>query len=854
MEIEMAFETLRDFLFSYEYWLMERVLHYAKQQGYSAYTSTLTAPWRVSIHGLSEAMCQAHVDYQGRLPEFSPTESYTDDPCSRFGVTEARLHRERGISISMFMGLLKYYRQTYCDLIHEHMPGGDNASRTHRFVVHFFDRLELALCAEWIGLGQEKAILELQEKNRNMTNEKNKYLTLFESLALPVILLDQDMNLDNMNHSACKLLGLDTTRGASYYSGPGKPGDLSGTTCHVALDEHLAWMWPDVAQFVRHGEESLTVERTRNSGEKTRHYEVAMTRMQDISGKFTGIILAIKDITDRKRMYLQVSQAYSALEMQAEHQATELMETSAHLVQEMAEREQAQRALQESNLRYKTLVDNLNEGIWLVNPEGRLLFVNPRLARMLGHKVNDMVGHSIFDFISKDSAASETQSLDHLRRGSRDELELTLLRRDGSLFPAYAAVTPITDHTGQYSGSLAAVVDITERREMEEALRTAMRCAEQASRAKSEFLANMSHELRTPLNGVLGMLQLLRMTDLDREQTDYVDVALSSGRSLLTLLNDILDLSRVESGRLEIRQDNFNLPEVMREVVETFREGAQIKGLDLSCRAHTLDLVRGDPRRLRQILFNLVGNAVKFTHTGRVELEADILRDSDDEIIVLFSVSDTGVGMEPNIICYLFEPFTQADGSTTRQYQGTGLGLHIVQRLVELMNGTLVVDSEPDKGTTIYFTLRMRRTVSPSSEPGPRPQELLKIQRTPWRILVVEDNAINSKTAVRMLENLGFQAESVTDGIHVLPALQNTQYDCILMDVQMPVMDGLEATRTVRAHPRQKIRTVPIVAMTAHAMTGDRETCLDAGMNDYLAKPLDMHTLSQMLHSVLDTQ
>ncbi len=852
MECIMDINTFSELMHTNEDWLMERVLHYAKLRGYAAFTSTLTEPWRISVSGLSLAMCQAYLKFNGQLPEFSPTDTYLDDPCSGFGVTEARLHRERGISISMFMGLLKYYRQAYCDLVREKLADPLEVPRVNSFIIRFYDRLELALCAEWIGLGHEKTVVELQSKNRDMTNEKNKYLTLFESLAIPVILIDDRLHLDNMNRAACRMLGLTTERGAAYYSrGEKRTFTYGCLSCEVPLESSLYWIWGDVQRFAECGEDSRTIERAHLGGANASHYEITMTRMQDISGKYSGIILVLKDITDRKRMYLKVSETCCTLEQQVEEQATELMQTSAHLVQEMAEREQAQKALHETQLRYKTLVDNLHEGIWLIDPEARVLFVNPRMAQMLDHKVNDMVGHPIFEFIHPDAVEFAMKGFERRRQGIRERLELTLLRKDGTPMPVFLAATPILDAKGHYTGSLAGVMDITERKEMEEALRAAMLRSQEANQAKSEFLANMSHEIRTPLNGVLGMLQLLTMTTLDHEQNEYVDTALSSGRNLLTLINDILDLSRVESGRMEIRRDDFDLVEVMQSVVATFRDSAAAKGIRLHCNAQELGMVCSDPRRLRQILFNLMGNAVKFTEKGEVSLEAHPVRRMGRELTVLFIIRDTGIGIQDDLLQHIFAPFTQADGSMTRKYQGTGLGLHIVKRLVNLMGGTLSVDSALEHGTSIYFTLKMHS----AAEASPLSTEAgctIRKAESPWRILVVEDNPVNSTTAIRMLQTLGFEADAVDDGIHVLAALQENRYDCILMDVQMPVMNGFDATRSVRLESPRDTAEIPIIAMTAHAMKGDREKCLSAGMDDYLSKPLDMKLLSATLHTAIN--
>ncbi|MFW5488345.1 MAG: ATP-binding protein [Desulfovibrio sp.] len=835
----------------HEEWLVNRVLHYAKKHGYSAYTSTLMNAWKISIHKLSQTISETYELYGGKLPELSSEDAYQDDPCCAFGVKEARRHRERGISIAMFLGLLKYCRQTYCDLVTEKLSVDSKAAALTDFTIRFYDRLELAMCTEWIGLGQEKSVLELQAKNRDMTNEKNKYLTLFESLAMPVILIDEDLCLDNLNMAACRMLGMqsscaagDSTEQENCQQAP-RPDNTS-------LKSSLYWLWADVQSFSASGEDATTLQRSFLQDSVTLHYEATLARMQDVSGKFNGIILMLKDITDREHLYQKISKAYDHLEMRVEEQASELMQTSAHLVQEMAERKQAEKALREARLRYKMLVDNLHEGIWLLDTEDRTVFVNPRMANMLGYKVNDMVGRKVFDFIHPDDLETVKTNLILRRNGLVQGYEVTLVHKDGMSLPVFSSATPLKDTDGNYTGSLAGVMDMTPHKQMEEALRAAMARAQEANRAKSEFLANMSHEIRTPLNGVLGMLQLLNMTHLDMEQSEYVNVAFSSGRNLLTLINDILDLSRVESGRMEIRQEVCKISDVILQTADTFRESAKLKGIQITSEVVGLEKVRTDPRRLRQILFNLLGNAVKFTKQGKIEIQASPIQRSGQDVTVLFSVQDTGIGIGEEMLERIFHPFTQGDGSTTRKYQGTGLGLHIVKRLVHLMGGTLSVESEPDQGTTIYFTIKMQdaqEAPKPSCIPqSPTPPQKVNQQ---WRILVVEDNPINSTTAIRMLQILGFEADAVEDGSHVLSALQQGSYDCVLMDVQMPVMNGLDATRAVRTEAPPDIRDIPIVAMTAHAMKGDREICIAAGMDEYLSKPLDMRLMEKMLREVL---
>jgi PAS domain S-box-containing protein len=391
--------------------------------------------------------------------------------------------------------------------------------------------------------------------------------------------------------------------------------------------------------------------------------------------------------------------------------------------------------------------------------------------------------------------------------------------------------------------------DITDLKVMEQELKLAMAEAEAANMAKNEFLANMSHEIRTPLNGLLGMLQLLQLAALEAEQRDYLEIAVSSGRSLLQILNDILDISKIESGKLELVDQPLELADVLDSVVSVFRHQAGMRGIDVT-RVVDESLPRhflADRVRLRQILFNLIGNATKFTESGSVVVEAYPLglAAPDGRTRLLFSVTDTGIGIPDDKMDTVFDPFTQVDGSFTRKYQGTGLGLGIVRRLVTLMGGTISVTSELGKGTAVVFTVLARPMDLP--EPAPVIEMSGRATRS-LSLLVVEDERTNRVVAERLLGKLGHRATCVESGEEALDRLASETYDCVLMDIQMPGLDGMETTRAIRG--RLGLR-VPVVALTAHAMEGDRERFIKAGMQGYVAKPFDMDELGRELERVM---
>lgn len=564
---------------------------------------------------------------------------------------------------------------------------------------------------------------------------------------------------------------------------------------------------------------------------------------------------------------------------------TQLGEELERLRQRVAELESqvAQRRLGEAwtddSYLLRELLDYLPDSIYFKDRESRFVRINRALADRFGvHDPEKAIGKTDADYFSEEhaqQALADEQEL--LRSGSammyKEEKETW---PDGHVTWAATTKLPLRDEQGSIVGTFGISRDITRRRQAEEDLRQAKIAAEAASRAKSVFLANMSHEIRTPMNAVIGMTELVLGTDLTDEQREYLSMVLESGELLLAIINDILDFSKVEAGKLELERIPFNLRDSLGDTLKSLSLRAHDKALQLACEIHrdTPQMLLGDPIRLRQVIVNLVGNAIKFTDEGEVLVRVvPAPRAPGTEGIELrFVISDTGVGIPENKRNAIFAAFEQADSSVTRKYGGTGLGLAISSRLVELMGGRIAVSSEPGQGSTFEFTARFGAAEEESwkVKAGPAYDALGfargRAQRddsrtasvepcpiTPLTILLAEDSLVNQKLAIGLLERTGHCVVVADNGAEAVAAYESRPFDLVLMDVQMPEMDGLDATRAIREAEKKTGRHVPIAAMTAHAMQGDRERCLAAGMDDYIAKPVRAKVLFETIARLLGT-
>ena len=516
-------------------------------------------------------------------------------------------------------------------------------------------------------------------------------------------------------------------------------------------------------------------------------------------------------------------------------------------VTEMRHDEARLRAAEEQ---FRLAFENAAIGMAVVSTDGHWLRVNQALCDIVGYSADDLRQLTFQDITHPDDLDADLGFVEQMLRGEIGDFQMDkrYFHADGHIVWVQLNCSVVRDENGAPMHFISQIQDVTARREAEERLRESEHRALLASKTKSQFLANMSHEIRTPLNGVIGMAELLADSPLSDAQRGHVDGMRSAANSLLAIINDILDLSKIEAGKLDLDCADFSLSGVINETIALFAMTAATKGIELrheSCDDY--DAVRGDAVRVRQVLANLIGNGVKFTERGEVVIRSG--RGVDGR--VRFEVHDTGVGIPFDAQERLMTPFEQGDASTTRRFGGTGLGLAICRDLVALMNGDLGFTSAPGEGSTFVVTLPLEPAHGDPSAAAPVVAAVTRAPHAGGReVLLAEDNAVNQFVARAMLERLGWHVTVVDDGQKAIDALRADDFDLVILDCQMPVLDGYGAARAIRsmAGPKAKI---PILAMTANALAEDRQRCLDAGMDEYVAKPITKELIASALDRVL---
>jgi PAS domain S-box-containing protein len=526
--------------------------------------------------------------------------------------------------------------------------------------------------------------------------------------------------------------------------------------------------------------------------------------------------------------------------------------TARKLVEE--EQKKSDQRLRDQQFYTRSLIESNIDALMTTDPSGIISDVNKQMEALTGCTRDELIGAPFKDFFT-DPERAEAGIKRVLSEKSINDYELTARARDGKQTVVSYNATTFYDRNRKLQGVFAAARDVTERKRVEMELKQAKAVAESANRTKSDFLASMSHEIRTPMNAIMGIADLLAKTTLSQEQEKYVQVFRRAGDNLLNLINDILDLSKVEASQLELERTGFPLKEQLEIVIEMVVARAHGKGLDLECdiAPDVPGDLMGDPTRLRQVLLNLLGNAVKFTESGKVSLV--VTREPSGAIgdTLRFTVTDTGIGIPPEKLDRVFERFTQADTSTTRRFGGSGLGLTISKRLVELMGGSIWVKSEVGKGSLFAFTLPFEIWAGAALRDSVLSRPDPELPLPPLRILLAEDSPDNRLVTLAYLEDTPYRIEIAETGAIACEMFASRHYDLVLMDRQMPVMDGLTATRKIRAFERSNDRPpTPIIALTASALKGDREMCLAAGCTAFLTKPIKQAVLLRAIseHSV----
>lgn len=523
------------------------------------------------------------------------------------------------------------------------------------------------------------------------------------------------------------------------------------------------------------------------------------------------------------------------------------------LFQTLRKSDRLNQQLAESEQQTKKLLDAVPVAIAIVNQQGEFYYANGAASRLFNnidqiHSYTDVVkSYSFYRFPGGEPYPVEERPTYRALQGKAAQADDLEIRVDGNAIQLFSSSSPVYDATGNVQYVITSSIDISDRAQSQQQLREAKELAEKTVRIKENFLANMSHEIRTPLNAIIGFSDLLDTTTLDSDQREYVGLLRTAGKNLLTIVNDILDVSKIEAGMIKLESIPFSIYLLASSISTMFKASAVDKDLALATviEPNLPPVLLGDPTRLTQVLLNLLNNAIKFTRQGGVTLRISKQAETADSVRLRFSVDDTGIGIEPEVLPHIFERFQQANDFTTRFYGGTGLGLSIVKSLTELQGGLVSVSSTVGKGSQFAVEISYRIAEDQLSQDTAQLDTAPVADERIIRVLVAEDNLINQKLIIQVLKRMGYRVQIADNGQKALDLLQTSLFDIILMDIQMPVMDGYETTRYIRTKLKNSI---PIIAMTAHALASEREECLKMGMNDFLPKPFQLEELRRLIH------
>jgi PAS domain S-box-containing protein len=533
---------------------------------------------------------------------------------------------------------------------------------------------------------------------------------------------------------------------------------------------------------------------------------------------------------------------------------------------EIAERKLVEGQLRLSESKLQSIFKSVPEAIVVTDSMGMIAQCNDAMCVIFGYSMDELIGQRISLLMPPEEGSPQNSETKVNLIKWREKLGnqpsvMPGQRRDGSVFPVRLTVSET--HRDNEHFFVGVMQDFTAIQSAQDLLVEAKEKAEQANRMRGEFLANMSHEIRTPMNGIVGMTELALDTSSPELQKEYLTLARDSANHLLQIINEILDFSKIEAKALELELREVSPAQLIRHTVRSLEQLARVKGVDLQLKMadNMPELVWMDPVRMRQALTNLLGNAIKFTDQGSVVVKTELLSEMDDQTVLLrISVIDTGIGFDPERTEALFSPFTQADGSVTRSFGGTGLGLAITRSLLQLMGGYIAAEGQPGKGASFVATLPVKKVTRPSmpasdfvlleKQEGGLP---LVSKPVDCSVLLVEDHEINRKLAEIMLQRMGYRYATAADGQQALDRLAQERFDVVLMDVMMPVMDGITALRELRAREAGGGRRTPVLMVTAHAMTGDKERFIAAGADGYVSKPMSLAELQKEISRVISS-